>query len=354
MSNEIMANSIEKDDEIDIRELILVLIKNWWIILISTVLIAVGVAIYANKLPDLYTTRTVAAAAGGGGGGGGMAGLAAMMGVNMGGGGGGEVNLMNFLDLIVENTPFLESIIEQEWVIRRLQTKEEIAERAPFVYDTMTLAQFWGFGEPDTTRPDWEQRYKMSQIGMLRCGKQRFISVNRDRQTGTIEITTRFKNPSLSYAVHQFLIDYLREYIEEDRNNRGRERRRFIEERVAEVRGNLNRAEARLADFRERNLMAQSPSVILEGERLAREVALQTSVFTELARQLEIARIDERRDAVSFEIIRQADFPLGPSEPNRRMLYLIGIFGGFFAGIFCVFAKEWILSLIDASKNKNA
>ena len=351
MSNETIADfTMTKDDEIDIRELVLVLLKNWWIILISTILIAAGVFVYANKLPNQYITRTVAVA-GGSGSGNQMAGLAAMMGVSMGAGGGGEVNLINFVDLIVENTPFLESIVEQEWVVRRLQTKEEIKERAPFIYDTLTLAEFWEFAEPDTTIPDWELRRKMAQVGMLRSPKLRFISVERDRQKGTIEIKTRFENPSLSFAVHQFLIRYLQDFIEEDKLNRGKERRRFIEERVAETRDNLNRAESRLAGFRERNLMAQSPSVILEGERLMREVALQASVYAELARQLEIARIDEKREATSFEIIKQADFPLGPSEPNRKMLYLIGIAGGFFFGVFAVFAKEWVLSLINIKKN---
>ena len=336
----------EKDDEIDIRELILVLFRNWIIIVAATVVIAVGVAIYANTLPDQYTTRTTAVS-GGGGGGNQMAGLAALAGINIPAGGGGGVNLMNYVDLLVQNTAFNQSIIEQEWVIRRLQTKQERKDRAPFVYDTMTLAQFWGFSEPDTTAPDWQHRWNMAQINTLRSGKNRFISIDTDPRKGTLEITTRFENPSLSYAVHQFLIEYLMEVIQEDRLNRGKESRMFIEERVAETRDNLHRAEARLVNFRERNLTVQSPTVILEGERLGREVALQAGLYAELVRQLEIARIDERRESPAFEIIKEADFPLGPSEPNRRLLYMIGLAGGFFAGIFLVFAKEWILSVIN-------
>jgi hypothetical protein len=346
---------VEKDDEIDIRELILVLLRNWIIIVAATAVIALGVIIYANTLPDQYTTKTIAVS-GGGGGGNQMAGLAALAGINVPAGGGG-VNLMNYVDLLIQNTAFNQSIVEREWVIRRLQTKQEQEDRAPFVYDTMTLAQFWTSTnfwkliEPDTTAPDWQHRWNMAQINTLRDGRNRFISIDIDPRKGTLEITTRFENPSLSYAVHQFLIEYLMEVIQEDRLNRGKESRMFIQERVSETRENLHRAEARLVNFRERNLTAQSPSVILEGERLGREVALQAALYTELVRQLEIARIDERRESPAFEIIKEADFPLGPSEPNRRLLYLIGLVGGCFAGVFFVFAKEWILSIIN---HKNA
>lgn len=346
-------NISEKDDEIDIRELVLVLFRNWIIVVAATAAIAVGVIIYANTLPDQYITRTTAVSVSGsaGGGGGQMANLAALAGINMPAAGASGVNLINFVDILVQNTAFNQSIIEQEWVIRRLQTREEQRARAPIVYDTVTLAQFWGFSEPDTTAADWERNWKMRQINTLRSARERFISVERDSRTGTLEISTRFQNPSLSYAVHQFLLEYLKEVFQEDRLNRGKERREFIEERVVEVRGNLHRAEARLANFHERNMTIQSPTVMLESERLGREVQLQAGVYAELVRQLEIARIDERRESPAFEIIREADFPLGPGEPNRRLLYLIGLAGGFFAGIFLVFLKEWIFSIIKNAGN---
>lgn len=351
MANENNAGFNENaDDEIDIRELILVMLKNWKIIAVSTVVIAIGTAIYANMLPNQYITKTIAVAAKGASGGGQMAGLAALAGINISSGG-SDVNLMNYIDLLVENTSFNEKIIEQEWVVQKIQTKEEIRERAPLIYDTLTLAQFWEFNAPDTTIPNGEYKFKMAQIGMLRNPKYKFITIDKDKTKGTIEIKTRFENPSLSFAVHEFLIEYLREYIEKDYLNRGKEKRQFVEERVDEVRENLTRAETRLANFRERNMSAQSPSVILEGERLQRDVMLQNGVYAELVKQLELARIEEKKETPAFEVIKEADFPLGPSEPNRKMLYLIGIFGGVFAGIFGVFAKEWALSIINVSKN---
>jgi len=349
MGNEKSTNDwSNNEDEIDLRELILVLLKNWKIILISTIVVAAGVAVWAAFLPDQYVTTTTAVAARASSGTGQMAGLASLAGINISAGG-SDVDLVNYVDLLIENTSFCEKIVGRKWVIQRLQTKKEIKERAPLVYDTVTLAQFWEFDEPDTTVPNWEYKYKMANINTLRSKKKKFIKIEKEKTKGTIEIKTRFENPSLSYLIHEAVIEYLKQYIEGDYFNRYKEKRVFVEERVAEAKDNLSRAEIYLARFKEKNLTAQSPLIILEGERLQREVILQAGVYAELVKQLELARIDEKKESSAFEVIKEADFPLGPSEPRRNLLYLIGIVGGVFLGIFAVFAKEWVASIIKAA-----
>jgi uncharacterized protein involved in exopolysaccharide biosynthesis len=349
MGNEKSINDWSSDeDEIDLRELILVLLKNWKIILISTVIVAAGVFVWVAFLPNQYVTVTTAVAAKSSSGTGQMAGLAALAGINMSSGG-SDVNLVNYVDLLIENTPFCEKIVGREWIIQRLQTKKEMKERAPLIYDTVTLAQFWKFSKPDTTIPNWEYKYKMANINTLRSKKKKFMSIEKDKTKGTIEIKTRFENPSLSYLIHEAIVEHLKQYIENDYFNRYKDKRVFVEERVAEAKENLSRAEIHLVRFKEKNLTAQSPLIILEGERLQREVMLRAGVYAELVKQLELAKIDEKKEATAFEVIKEADFPLGPSEPNRRMLHLIGIVGGVFVGIFLVFAKEWVVSIIKSA-----
>ncbi|MDR0305111.1 MAG: hypothetical protein LBH98_10165 [Chitinispirillales bacterium] len=348
MENEMTAEQFNREDEIDLRELVLVVLKNWMIVTLVTAAISAVIAVWAIVLPDQYVAAAVAVAAKRSSGEAGqMAGLAAMAGINIPTGG-SDVNLINYVDLLVENTSFCEKIIEREWIVQRLQTKEEIKKKEPFIYDTLTLAEYWKFRNPDTTAPNWEYKYKMAQINKLRSKKGKFMSIEKDKVKGTIEIKTRFQNPSLAYSIHEYLIEYLKKYIESDYLNRGKEKREFVEERVADARMSLNRAESYLVGFKEKNLAAQSPSVILEGERLQREVVLKASVYAELIKQLELAKIDEKKETPAFEVIKEADYPLYPSEPNRKLLILIGIFAGIFAGIFIVFMKEWIISIRNA------
>lgn len=349
MENEKQINDwSNNEDEIDLRELILVLLKNWKLILISAAIVFVGVVVWVVFLPDQYVTTTTAVAAKSSNRMGQMAGLAALAGINVSSGG-SDVDLVNYVDLLIENTSFCEKIVGREWVIQKLQTKKEMKERAPLIYDTVTLAQFWKFKEPDTTVPNWEYKYKMANINTLRSKKKKFMAIEKDKTKGTIEIKTRFRNPSLSYSIHEAIIEHLKQYIESDYFNREKEKRIFVEERVAEAKENLSRAEIHLVRFKEKNLTAQSPLIILEGERLQREVILQAGVYAELVKQLELAKIDEKKESTAFEVIKEADFPLAPSEPRRKLLLLIGIFCGIFVGIFAVFAKEWVESIINAA-----
>lgn len=330
------------DDEIDLRELIITLLKGWKIILASTIVFAVGAAIYAYRLPDQYVVTTKAASLGGGGGASSqMAGLAALAGVQMGGGS-KEVDLMEHIDVVIKNSYFMDKLIEKEWVISRKQSKQEKEDRIPLVYDTLTFAEYWELPEPDSTIPNWEYLYKMGLYGRLRSPKLGHLSVSNDM--GILEIKTKFDNPELSHQVHWEVLALLRDYFKNDYTNRDKEKRLFVEERLVEVDEKLKKTETKLVRFREKNVMATSPRVILEGERLAREVELQASLYKELIKQLEVAKIDEKKETPVFEVLQEPELPLGPSEPNRKLLMVIGVILGGALGVFVIFALEWVKS----------
>lgn len=335
------------DDEIDLRELILTLVNGWKIILASTVIVTVLAAIYACRLPDQYVVTTKAATVGGGSSSSQMAGLAALAGVNIGGGE-EEIDLLEHIDVVIKNSHFMDALLEEEWVIPREQSKKEIKERTPLLYDTLSLEQYWEYPEPDTTVHNWEYLRKRSLYDRLRSSKLGYISVENAK--GILEVKTKFDNPELSYQVHQRLLILLRDYFKNDYTSRDREKRLFVEERLKEVDSELKMAEARLMRFREKNILATAPRIILEGERLGREVELQASLYSELIKQLEIAKIDEKKEVPVFEVLQIAELPLGSNEPNRKLLLVIGVIFGGALGVFVVFALEWIKSFWKEEK----
>lgn len=270
-----------------------------------------------------------------------MAGLAALAGINMGKSG-GDVNFLDYVDILVKDPYFLDPLINEKWVITRVQSKKERKERAPITYDTVTLAQFWELDEPDTTVPNWEYRYLHNQYSMLRNPKNGFISVSNS--DGVLTISTKFTNPDISYQVHYKLIELLRTYFKDEYRSKDQKKLEFIEGRVEEVSAELHKAENRLVYFSEKNIIATSPKVLLKGERLKREVELQAGVYSELVKQRELAKIDAKKETPVFESIQKGEFPLGPSEPNRKLLMVIGFILGGAVGVFLVFAIEWIKS----------
>jgi hypothetical protein len=343
-----LSETPQYEDEIDLKELIITLLSGWKIILASTVTIAIIATIYAKTLPSQYVVTTKAASLGGGGGASSqMAGLAALAGVSMGAPS-KEVDLLEHIDVVIKNSFFMDRLLAKKWILQHTLTKDEKRENLAPYLDTVTFEEYWNTPAPDTTVANSKYRRKMSLYGRLRSGKLNHLSVVNSG--GILEVKTKFDNPQLAYQVHMELLSLLRHYFKNDYTNRDKEKRVFIEERLDEVKKRLKSAESQLIRHQEKNIMTTSPRVILTGERLIREVELQAELYKELIKQLEIAKIDEKKETLVFEVLQEAELPLGPSEPNRKLLKIIGVILGGAFGVFVVFAIEWVKSFFIKEK----
>ena len=89
-------------------------------------------------------------------------------------------------------------------------------------------------------------------------------------------------------------------------------KRVFIEERIREVQVDLRAAEGLLKSFQERNRRSnQSPTLLLEESRLARDVTLQNNLYLTLKTQFEEAKIEEVERTPMVETV---DEPIPPIE----------------------------------------
>jgi len=82
--------------------------------------------------------------------------------------------------------------------------------------------------------------------------------------------------------------------------------------------------EEALAGFREHNKVIEvSPQLQLEQARLARDVEIQQTVYMELVRQLELAKIQEIQDTPIINIREYSENPVVPSSFSRRVKFHI-------------------------------
>ena len=103
------------DDEIDLKELFLVIWKGKWIIMLLTILFAGAGVFYAISQPNTYTSSVLLAPAqdeGSSGLGGQLGGLAALAGVNIGGGSGGTDVKTQAL-AVLQSRIFIDAFIEK-------------------------------------------------------------------------------------------------------------------------------------------------------------------------------------------------------------------------------------------------
>ncbi|MGK5046544.1 GumC family protein [Janthinobacterium sp. GB4P2] len=91
------------------------------------------------------------------------------------------------------------------------------------------------------------------------------------------------------------------------------------------------------------------PEVGLEYIRHVRDVKYYESIFEILAKQFEIAKLDEARDSVAVQVVDVAVAAEKKNGMSLALLILAGIFSGFLFAVFFIFAKESIAE----SRTKN-
>jgi|GEM_PF-272750 len=119
------------------------------------------------------------------------------------------------------------------------------------------------------------------------------------------------------------------------------EKTSFIENRIAAVKGDLEKSEKSLKDFNERNRQASSPSLLLELGRLERNVEIQEGVFLTLKQQLELAKIEEVQETSIVQVLDKPQVSLKPSNKNIILSIILSGILGIGLGIMIGFIRSY-------------
>jgi uncharacterized protein involved in exopolysaccharide biosynthesis len=84
------------------------------------------------------------------------------------------------------------------------------------------------------------------------------------------------------------------------------------------------------------------PSLGMELGRLVRDVKIQAEIFTLVTNQYEMAEIEEAKDINTIQVLDLAVPPDKISGPNRKLIVLLAAGGGFFLCVFLAFFFEFL------------
>jgi uncharacterized protein involved in exopolysaccharide biosynthesis len=122
----------------------------------------------------------------------------------------------------------------------------------------------------------------------------------------------------LSLEVMRQLTQRLDQMVIKQRQSRAIEEETFIKAQLSEAAISLENTENRLASFLEGNRgSVGSATLQLERDRLEREVALSSRLFSDLASAAQQAGIDRVRSTPTLTVLEPPALPL---EPDRRFL----------------------------------
>ena len=98
--------------------------------------------------------------------------------------------------------------------------------------------------------------------------------------------------------------------------------------------------------------LSEAPTIGLEYIRLKRKALTQEKVFELITQQYEIAKIDEAKEDVTFQIIDRAIPPEKRIKPKRKLNVMLAGIVSLFVGVFLVFFLEYLANLKEA-ENKS-
>ena len=219
-----------------------------------------------------------------------------MAGVNVG----GEGSLVKLYPTIVRSETVLKDVI-----YARYKTEE--------FPDSVDLIQYWEIKEK---KPGGAYE---SALNLLRGA----LDISMDPKTSILTISIESKEPCLSASIVNNVVAGLDKFILTKRTTSASEQRIFIEGRLSEVKEDLTKSEDLLKVFRERNSQVRSPELLLEQGRLERELQINNTLFIELKKQYEIAKIEEVKNMPVINFLDRARPAVFPEGPKKKIIVMI-------------------------------
>ena len=235
---------------------------------------------------------------------GGLSDIAALAGI-----GGAEGSLVKLYPTIIKSESVLKNVIYANYYSKKFK-------------DSVNLIQFWDI---DAKTPDL-----MYELALRSIRDQ--LDVTMETKTNVVSLSIDSKEAQVSADIVNRVAAELDGFIRTKRKTNASEQRKWIEARLAEVKSDLQRAENTLRDFREKNRRVNdSPELLLEQDRLAREVQINATLYMELKKQYELVKIEEIKNVPIINILDAGRAAARKESPRRTVIvvstFLLSILG---------------------------
>ena len=240
-----------------------------------------------------------------------LAGLASLAGVNVSGG-----DISRLYPVILTSESVLTEVLQRRYATERFK-------------DSVNLVQYMELDEGSTAKNLDEALIRLKSL----------MAVSLDVKTNVVSASVEMREPRLAADVLNAALSEMDLFLREKRSTGATEQRKWIESRLVQVNAELRNAEEALKNFRDRNRrVTDSPELLLEQERLSREVQIKGTIDLELRKQAEIAKIDEIKQITTINVLDEGREPVKKERPKRGMNAAIGFLLAFLgtSGFFAV------------------
>lgn len=168
------------------------------------------------------------------------------------------------------------------------------------------------------------------------------IIVDVDKKTGKTQMSLQMQDPQVVATVMNAVVDNLKTYMSDYRTSKARQDVENLTQICAERKADYYKAQQAYAKYIDANKSVILQSAQAERERLQQEMNLAYQVYSQVATQLEGARIQEQQAKPVFVILDPVTVPLKKTAPSKaKMLVIFTFLAGCCAAGWVLFGEEY-------------
>jgi hypothetical protein len=362
-----MSDNISKQakDEIDL----LALVKTIWncrrsVLRIILLFLGVGL-IFAVLSPKEFTATSTFIPQTGDSGkpGTSLGGLASLAGISLGGAANAGSDIPPTLyPKIVSSVTFRKALLEAKFHINGIKEKVTYRQYYEEIYNPslFELLIKYSVGIPlnliNRFRNSQDIDLDKNEIDLLKISKEEFehfnrldfqLSVSPNEKEGFVTLTFSMPEAIMAAEMAKFAEELLQKEVINYKIQNAKDQLDFTEERFIEKKKEFEEIQQKLAFFKDRNQNIVTSTVRNQLEKIEAEYNFTLAVYTELAKQLEQAKLQVAKDTPVLSIIQPVSVPFKKSSPNRPLILLSFLVFGAIYGIGRILFKEIFKGLKD-------
>lgn len=168
------------------------------------------------------------------------------------------------------------------------------------------------------------------------------IMINVDKKTGKTSISLEMQDPLVVATVVQAVMDNLKTYMSDYRTSKSRQDVENLTVICEQRKADYYKAQQAYAQFVDSNKNVIRQSATAERERLQQEMNLAYQVYSQVATQLEGARIQTEQAKPVFVIIDPVTIPNRKAAPSKAKMFVIWTFlAGCCAAAWVLFGEDY-------------
>ena len=307
-----------EDDEISLIDLFAVLLRYKVMIIVLTLLSAVGVVVFVvislklppekSPLPNQFTPEAHMLINDSSSSGGGLSSLVSSSGLGslmgLGGLGGGSSNSSLAVYLVSSNS-LLDAVTDKFSIIERYKIEEYVRAES-------------------------------------RKALKKTLQADFDTETGIFTVSFTDIDPVFAQEVVNFVVDWLGARFDELGLDNNKIKKENLEKNIQSSYNEILRLERET-----RNLGASVsggmsawdlPSIAVNTARIQMELDAQKEVYKQLKIQYELLKVEMQSEQPVFQVLERPEIPDQKSKPSRGKLCIIVVFAVFFLSVFLAFA----------------